>query len=161
MNIAIVIYSESGKSLKLAQLAADKLSAAGHQVSLTRLETSPVFDSKHNLPLDRIKFTNLPELGKSDAVIVGGPVWAFRLCLAVRKAVLDLDGQWQGKKVLPFVTHAFPWAWLTGTSSLNSLRQLLARQGANVLPGTVLSGSGKKDEARYQAAAEAISRALA
>ena len=160
MNVAVVVFSETGKTLKLAELAREKLLADGHSVQLTRLQTDPVFDSKHNLPEDQIKFTNLPDLGSASVLIFGTPVWAFRPCAAGRKALRDLGPQLKGKSVLPFITHGFPWAWLTGTSSANALRRLAADFGAKALAGVVLSGSMKKGEERYQAAAEKIRNLL-
>lgn len=156
MNVAIIVWSETGKTMLLAEMARDELTAAGHQVVLTRLQTTATFDAKHNLPEKDIKFSNLPDISNADRVVIGGPVWAFRPCATVKKAVSELGAQLKGKTVLIFVTHAFPWAWLTGTSSANTLRRMAADQGAKILPGVVLSGSQKKDQSKYPTAAEKI-----
>ena len=161
MNLAIVIWSETGKTLLLAETVRDKLAAAGHQVSFTRLQTTASFDSKHGLPAKDIMFANLPDVSAADRIVIGGPVWAFRLCVAVTKAIKDLGTGLKGKTVLCFVTHAFPWAWLTGTSSVNTLRRLVADQGGTPLTGVVLSGSRKKDQSQYPFAAEKIFSLLA
>ncbi|MGC9362326.1 MAG: flavodoxin family protein [Candidatus Syntrophosphaera sp.] len=156
MKIEIVVYSETGKTLQLAELVRDKLSGDGHQVGLTRLQTSAPFDSKHMLPMDKIEFTNLPDVGAADCVLVGGPVWAFRSCPAAKKAIRDLGPQIKGKKFLPFVTHAFPFDWMAGTWSANGMGRVARNQGADVLSGVVLSGSGKKDRSNYNLVAEKI-----
>lgn len=156
MKIEIIVYSETGKTLQLAELVRDKLSGDGHQVGLTRLQTSVPFDSKHMLPEDKIEFTNLPDVGAADMVLVGGPVWAFRSCPAVKKAIRVLGPQIKGKKFLPFVTHAFPFAWMTGTWSVSGMGRIAQNQGAHVLPGVVLSSSGKQDRSNYNKAAEEI-----
>jgi hypothetical protein len=57
---------------------------------------------------------------------------------------------------MPFVTHSFPWAWLTGNSSLKTLRELASRAGAQVLPGVVLSGASSPKTAKYEEAANRI-----
>ncbi|MFO8144354.1 MAG: hypothetical protein R6T89_01285 [Candidatus Syntrophosphaera sp.] len=156
MNIAIVVWSETGKTLQLAELVRDKLGGDGHQVSLTRLQTTVPFDSKHILPEEKIEFTNLPDVSAADCVLVGGPVWAFRSCPAAKKAIRELGLQIKSKKFLPFVTHAFPFDWMAGTWSASGMGRIAKKQGANILPGVVLSGSGKSDRTNYNRVAEKI-----
>jgi flavorubredoxin len=158
MNIALIICSESGNTMKLGELVRAKLSAKGHQVQLTKLATDKPIDTKKPLTEAEVAITNLPDVSSSDIVMVGGPVWALRPYAVVTKAIRELGKQINGKKVLPFVTHSFPWAWMTGNSSANTLRRIAASQGANIIGTGVLSRASApkgKDE-RYEAAADRI-----
>lgn len=160
MNISIVIYSHGGNTLKLAEIARDKLINDGHKVDLVRFDTTPALDTKNPVNANQLKLVNLASVQDADAVVIGGPVWAFRPVAPLPLAIKELGGQLKGKPVLAFVTHSFPWAWLTGTSSVNTLRRLAADQGAKALPGVVLSGAGKQKQESYEAAAEQIRLAL-
>lgn len=160
MNISLVIYSHSGNTQKLAELARDLLIKEGHKVDLTSLVTSPALDTKNPVNAAQLTITNLPSVQDADAVIIGGPVWAFRPVAPLPLAIKELGTQLKDKPVLAFVTHSFPWAWLTGTSSMNTLRRLAADQGAKALPGVVLSSAGRRNAAKYQAAAEQLRDSL-
>ncbi|MBW6514076.1 MAG: NAD(P)H-dependent oxidoreductase [Candidatus Syntrophosphaera sp.] len=156
MNVSILICSHSGNTLKLGEQVSDILMQAGHQVNLTTLASEPRLDPKKPTPAKDFKITNLPDLSGADIVLVGGPVWGFRPCPLLIKAMDSLGGRLTGKKVLTFVTHSFPWAWMTGNSSLNSLRRLAANAGAQVAGGVVLSGAGRRNMDSYAATARKI-----
>lgn len=156
MKVAIVICSHTGNTRKLGDMVSDKLMEAGHQVNLTQLVSDPPLDQRKTTAANQIRITNLPDLNSADIVLIGGPVWAFRPYPLLLKAMADLAPQFKGKKVLPFVTHSFPWAWLTGNSSLNTLRKLAGTTGATVLPGVVLSGASKTTMLGYEAATDKI-----
>ncbi len=156
MNIQLVICSHSGNTLKLGEMVGDKLMEAGHQVNLTQLASDPPLDERKPVSTKDIRITNQPDVSSADIVLIGGPVWAFRPYPLLLKAMADLSPKLKGRKVLPFVTHAFPFAWMNGNSSVNTLRKLASKAGAQVLPGVVLSRAAKRDMTRYQEAADKI-----
>lgn len=156
MNVQLVICSHSGNTQKLGELVKAKLTESGHRVDLTRLACDPPLDQSKPTEAKNIRITNLPDVASADIVLIGGPVWAFRPYPLLLKAMADLSPQLRGKRVMPFVTHSFPWAWLTGNSSLKTLRELASRAGAQVLPGVVLSGASSPKTAKYEEAANRI-----
>ncbi len=156
MKVAMVICSHSGNTLKLGEMASAMLMEAGHQVNLTQLVSDPPLSESKPVGANAIRITNLPDVSAADIVLIGGPVWALRPCPLLLKAMADLSPKLKGRKVLPFVTHAFPFAWLTGNSSVNTLRKLASKAGALVLPGVVLSSSVKRNMSQYQEAADKI-----
>ncbi|MCB5247899.1 MAG: NAD(P)H-dependent oxidoreductase [Candidatus Cloacimonetes bacterium] len=156
MKVTIVICSQTGNTQKLGELVSSKLMESGHVVNLTPLVSDPPLDQSKAVAARNLRITNLPDVSSADIILIGGPVWAFRPYPLLLKAMLDLSPMLKGKRVLPFVTHAFPFAWMTGNSSLNTLRKMAAKAGAQVLPGAVLSGSGKPGLERYTEAAAKI-----
>lgn len=156
MKVSIIVCTHSGNTQKLGEMVSDRLIKAGHDVNLTPLASNPPMDPKKPTAAKNITITNLPDVSSADVVLVGGPVWGFRPYPLLLKAISSLGGKIKGKKVLPFVTHSFPWAWMTGTSSLNTLRRLAADAGAQVLGGVVLSRAARRDEASYVSAADKL-----
>lgn len=156
MKVAIVICSHSGNTLKLGEMVSSQLMEAGHEVNLDSLASEPPMDPKKAVMAQNMTITNLPDLSSVDIVIIGGPVWAFRPCPLLLKAMADIGGQIKGKKVLPFVTQSFPFACMGGNSSVKKLRELAGRAGAKVLPGIVLAGASKPKLDHYTATAARI-----
>lgn len=159
MNIQIIVHSKSGTTFRLGEIISDKLMQEGHTVNLTTLQTTEPIDMNPRAKQE-YKFTNLPDVSKADAVLFGGPVWAFRPSPVICAAMQQLGAQYKGKKVMPFVTQGFPYAWMTGKSCLNSLARIAGTFGAKVLPGAVLTGRANGKTERMQALAEDIRKAL-
>ncbi|HOY84997.1 MAG: hypothetical protein LHW45_00455 [Candidatus Cloacimonetes bacterium] len=156
MKVSMVICSQSGNTLKLGEMISAKLMEAGHQVNLTQLVSDPPLDQSKPMAAGNIRITNLPDVSSADIVLIGGPVWAFRPYPLLLKAMADLAPQLRGRQVLPFVTHSFPWAWLTGNSSVNTLRRLAGNAGAQALPGLALPSAAKRKMDKYEEAANLI-----
>ncbi len=137
-------------------MVSSKLMEAGHNVNLTPLVSDPPLEQGKPVAASKLRITNLPDVSSADIVLIGGPVWAFRPYPLLLKAMADLAPSLKGKKVLPFVTHSFPWAWMTGNSSVNTLRRMAAQAGAKVLPGVALPGAARRIMDRYEEAANKI-----
>ena len=159
MKVAIIIHSKTGITLKLAQVIQNSLVKDGHQVELANLKTTePIVDSTAMSTV--FKFTNLPDVSAYDAILFGGPIWAFRPSPVIRQAIQQCGTKLQGKKVFPFITMGFPFAWMTGNGSLSALRSLATKQGAKVLSGAILTGRKKNDAQAMQAIAAAVCTAI-
>lgn len=161
MNVHILVHSMTGKTRTFADLIGEKLQAAGHSVQLTLLETKETIKSGTVRQPMQITFTNLPDLKDADAVLFGAPVWAFGPSPIIHHAMQKLGPQLKDKKVLPFFTMGFPFAWMGGTGSVNWMRRQAGTFGAKVLPGAVVTGMRKGFDQRMQAAAEQIGGYLA
>ena len=104
MHLGIIVYSQSGTTLRFGERIAARLREAGHAVDLVKLETDvPVKMG----PAPNFKIVNLPDGAKFDALLVGGPVWGFSASPVIVAGIKALKGI-AGKKVLPFVTMGFP-----------------------------------------------------
>lgn len=137
MKIGIIFHSKTGTTLGFAHLIGGTLREQGHQIELTDLQTdAPVnFGTVRSAP--QFKVTNLPDGDKYDALLVGGPVWAFSASPVLFAAVKELKNI-KGKKVLPFVTMGFPLPGMGGKQAIEILEKELTAAGARVLPGVII-----------------------
>ena len=99
MKIGIVVHSQTGHTLSVAEKLQEKLTAAGHSANIEKI--SPV-DAKQTDP-KKIKIEKLPDLSPYDAFVFAAPVQAFSLS-PVMKIYLPQLPSLNGKKVACFVT---------------------------------------------------------
>ena len=128
MNIGIIVYSQSGHTLKVAQKLTAALSKAGHQARLERLEASG--PTKPTAEMSHIRLTNAPQVGSYDALAFGSPVWGSLLPPAMKKYLQQLPAL-DGKKAACFDTHFFPPA-LGGHKILAEMKEICESKGATV-----------------------------
>lgn len=137
MKIGIIFHSKTGTTLGFAHLIGGTLREEGHQVELVDLQTdAPVnFGSVRSTP--PFKVTNLPDGSSYDALLVGGPVWAFSASPVIYAAVKELKNI-KSKKVLSFVTMGLPLPGMGGKQAIALLDKELTAAGAIVLPGVII-----------------------
>lgn len=136
MEILIIVHSQSGNTRKFADSLNARLSAAGHRVVLTQLETTvPIKGGSVRQKLD-IKFKNLPDASSADLILAGGPVWAFSPSPVIDAAIRQM-GSFKGKLAMNFCTMGFPLKGMGGKATLKWMDRLLAEKGAKVLPGSI------------------------
>ena len=133
MKIAIVIYSQSGSTAKVAKTLAAALTSRGHDVDTTLLRTV----GKVNPGSTSFEIKNAPAVDEFDAVVVAGPVWAFTISPVILKYVREL-GKLSGKKALCFVTKGLPFLWTGGMRARKTLEEELSLSDASLLPGEII-----------------------
>lgn len=136
MKIAIIVHSMSGNTRKFADNIATRLTADGHIVTLTQLETDVPIKGGTRHHHNPFQITNLPSLSEAELVLLGCPVWAFGVSVVMAEAMKKL-GNLKGKSVLNFVTMGFPLKAMGGKAALNYLDTKAGTQGAKVLAGSI------------------------
>lgn len=136
MKILIVYHSESGKTKAFAEGIRGRLTALGHAVDNVQLQTVAPVKPASVRKDQQIDFVNLPDPQSYDALLFGGPVWAFGPSPVIVAAIRKMD-KLTGKTCLPFATMGFFLEGLGGGSAIRYMRRELATKGANVLPGAV------------------------
>jgi flavodoxin len=139
MKIAVIVHSKTGTTLKLGNMFAESLRKKGHLVDVVELKTDPPVNSGTVRNHPKFSITNLPEGGKYDALLVGGPVWAFSASPVAYEAVKGLKDI-TGKKAMAFVSMGFPHENMGGKQAIDLLSKTLIEKGANVLPGKIIPG---------------------
>lgn len=134
MNIGIIVHSQTGNTLKFGQKIAAKLQEAGHKVEVVELKTS----GKIQPGGKNIIITNIPDCSRFDTLLIGGPVWGGAPTPVVITCINSLKGI-KGKKVLPFVTHSFPFPSMGGKQAVSKMKKALCDMGASVLPEAIIS----------------------
>jgi len=159
MKTLLLIHSQTGTTLRFAQTIADKLKAKGASVDIVQLQADPPLAVGTVMPRKEFAFTNLPEVKKYDTVLAGGPIWGFTITPAALDAVRQL-GDLHGKQFLPIITMGFPFEFMGGRQGVAALARLAAAQGAEVLPGQIITQMFRHANMQMQAAAEAIATLL-
>jgi flavodoxin len=139
MNIAVIVHSKTGTTLKLGNTFAESLRKKGHFVEVIELKTDPPVNSGSTRSHPKFSITNIPDPKKYDALLIGGPVWAFSASPVIYEAVKGLNDI-SGKKVLPFACMGFPHESMGGKQAIDLLSKILTEKGANVLTGKIVPG---------------------
>jgi len=126
MNIGIIVYSQSGHTLSVAAQLQETLSADGHAVTLTQLETvAPLQMGDTTAELNTI-----PEVGAYDALVFACPVRGGTPAPPMR-VFLEQVASLEGKKVALLVTGFFQAKW-GREQTLAQMRALCDAKGASV-----------------------------
>jgi flavorubredoxin len=140
MNIGMIVYSQTGNTHSVALKLQEKLSAAGHTVTLERIEVAGEVQ-----PGKPVQFTTLPDAAKYEALVFGSPVQAFSLCQAM-VGYLKQVASLQGKQVALLVTQAFPYPWLGGNRAIRQMKGLCESKGATVCGSGIVNWMKKRRE---------------
>lgn len=145
MKIGIIIHSQSGATAKVAKELGAALTAQGHDVDTTLLRTVGKVAPRSS----SFEIKNAPTLDEFDAVILGGPVWAFAISSVIIKYARQL-GKLSGKKVLCFVVKGLPFYWTGGNRALQTLEGEIALSQAVPLPGEIIHAHKVRNEAKLR-----------
>lgn len=156
MNIGIIVHSQTGNTLLLAQKIKEKLSVAGHMVSIQRVSAA----NDEETDVGKIKLIEKPDISVYDALLFGAPVRGFSLS-PVMQAYLSGIEPLRGKKAGCFMTHFFPYAFLGGNRALNQLCQAVQAKGAIVTGSDIVHWSkAATRETQIEAVASKLSAGM-
>lgn len=126
----VVFFSRSGRTKAVAEGIARELGARLEEIRLKKVKNRIPTPGMLERQLKRGELpaihTDLPDLGKFDEIILGGPTWAFDIAPPVLSFVEG--GNWSGKRVHLFVTEAI----FGGQRALRHLRKVLESKGASI-----------------------------
>jgi flavodoxin len=145
MNIGIVVFSQTGHTLSVAERLAKALKAKGHDATIARVE--PV-ETKPNSSAP-IKLKSAPDVGAFDAVIFASPVQGFTLARAMQTYLSGVSNL-AGKKVSCFVTQHLKKAWMGGNRSLRKMRAACQAKGADVTASGIVHWSSDDRESQIE-----------
>ncbi len=126
MNIGILIYSQTGNTLSVAERLRDKLASGGHTAVIERVTVQG--DAKPGTPA---VLDNRPDPSGYDAVVFAAPVQAFGLAMAMKSYLAQVEGI-AGKPVALFVTKQLKQRWLGGNKALSQMSALCKAKGGSV-----------------------------
>jgi flavorubredoxin len=156
MKIGIMVHSQTGNTLSVAEKIQERLSKEGHSAEMKKIIPFRESDPR---PQD-VQFQAKPPVEGYEALIFAAPVWGFSLSTVMR-AYLD-QMELSGKPiVLGFVTHAFPLPWMGGTRAIRQMASLCQAKGLKILSTGVINWSRKDREKQILDLTEQFVKALA
>ncbi len=155
MEIVMVIYSQTGNTLSVAQKLERRLTDAGHSVTVEHLKTEG-----EARPGDQdVELKTFPDPTSYDAIVFGAPVHAFSLAPAMQAYLRRVSGL-EGKPVACLVTQFFPFAWMGGRRAARQLRAATESKGARVCATAVVNWSFRR-ESRIDQVVDKLSKCFA
>lgn len=136
MKIGIIVYSQTGNTLSVAEELKAKLLAGGNLVSLEQVSAI----NKDATKIEQVQLANKPDVSTYDMLVFAAPVQGFSLS-PVMNAYLSGITSLKGKKVGCFVTHFFPYAWMGGNRTVGQMKKICESKGANIYETGVVNWS--------------------
>jgi flavodoxin len=152
MKIGIIVHSQTGHTLSVAEALKDKLASVGHSVNIERI--NPV-DPKQTDP-KKVQIEKLPDLRPYDALILAAPVQAFSVSPPMKVYLPQLPSL-QNKKVACFVTKGLPFNSTGGNQAISLMRTSCESRGGKVVGTGIVRWSGAGREEKIKDMVEQIS----
>ena len=127
MNIGMVVYSRTGNTLSVAKKLKERLSAAGHTVTLQRLEAVGPISLGPSSP----ELKTVPAIGEYEAVVLGSSVQGGVLP-PIMMSYLQKVTSFEGKKVACLVTGFFPSAGWGRNQTVAQIVEICESKGTTV-----------------------------
>lgn len=147
MNIAIIIHSQTGNTLSVAQKLRTRLEEMNHQISLIHVKNRDQQNTYNQKPSLVISGDELHQ--EYDVVIIGGWVQAFSLCLGFTHYLKEIPSL-KSNQTHIFVTHHFPYAWLGGNNAISQMKSILSKHNITVNSSKVFNWSRKNNNEEIQ-----------
>lgn len=139
MKIGLIVYSETGNTLSVAQKLEQALKTAGHSVTLAKIEADR--DQKTGA----VTLKSKPDISTYDAVIFASPVQAFSLAKGMGMYLSQISSL-TGKKTACFITKQLKANWMGGTKAIRQISAACKEKGADICTsGIVHWGSDTRD----------------
>lgn len=135
MKVGLIVYSQTGNTLSVAQKLEEAIKAAGHTISIVRVEPE---SDKASGPV--IKLKSVPDVSPYDVIIFASPVQAFSLAPVMKIYLSKISGL-DGKKVYCYVTQQFKKAWMGGNRAVKQITAACKAKGADIISNGVVNWS--------------------
>ncbi len=150
MHIGIVVYSQTGNTLAVAQQLRDKLKARGHTVAIERVTLAS--DPKDT---GNIRLNTLPSLREYDTLVFAAPVQGFQLCTPM-KAYLMMMPPLLGRKAAVLVTKHWASGWTGGNRAVKEIGKAIEANGGRLAGGGFIGWKSKRREWDIEELTESI-----
>ena len=152
MKIGIIVYSQTGNTLSVAEKLEEKLTAAGHSAEIEQVTVAGGRKSGERA----FQLESRPDVSQYEALVFGAAVEAFSLSPVMMNYLTGIDSL-QGKQVACLVTQFFPYPWMGGNRAIRQMRKLCESKGAAIRGTAVVNWVGYR---RAKTTARAIDRLI-
>ena len=126
MNVGMIVYSRTGHTLSVASKLEERLSVAGHAVTLEQIETAgPV-----SVGATSAELKTKPPIDPYEALVFGSPVQGG-VPAPPMASYLEQVTSLEGKKVACLVTGVFPAGW-GRNQTVTRMTEICQSKGATV-----------------------------
>jgi NAD(P)H dehydrogenase (quinone) len=154
MNIGLIIHSQTGHTLTVAERLKTELTGMGHEVDLVHLlPDKPATPGKLSDPI------LLPSLQQYDGIVFGSHAEGLSLAPAMKRA-MDAMPSLAGKKVACLVTQYFRQPWLGGSRSVKQMSDLCSKKNGIVKSTATVQWKAEDRVARIEKAVSDLSRSF-
>ncbi len=145
MKIGIIVYSQTGHTLSIAQKLYEGLIKNNHEVILEQITTQPTVKPNGSKPL--LDFQ--PKVNEYDMIYFGAPVEVFSLCSVMKTYLAKIDDL-SGKKIKLFTTEHFPFPWMGGRQAIGKMKGLCIEKKGDVEGTLIINWTNKKREEQIE-----------
>lgn len=127
MKTGIIVCSQTGNTLAVAQRIQETIIAPDNDVSILRVSAL----NEQEADVSKIQLSENPETSGFDVLIFGSPVHGFSLA-PVMMAYLNQNPSLSGKRVACYVTQGLPQSWMGGKRALRQMVDICEKKGASI-----------------------------
>ncbi|MBU1049963.1 flavodoxin [Candidatus Bipolaricaulota bacterium] len=155
MRIGVIVYSQTGHTLQVAERVKERLIGEGHSVALEQITVAGGRTPKTK----EFELDARPSVDAYDAIVFASYVEAFSLC-AVMARYLKQMGSLRGKQVACLVTQQFPYPWMGGSRAIKQMKQICQSKGAVARATGIVNWAQFRREVTMAAAVDRIGKAF-
>jgi hypothetical protein len=155
MNIGIIVYSQSGNTLQVANKVKERLIGNGHSVALEQVTVAGGRTPKTK----EFELEAKPIVEAYDAIVFASSVEAFSLC-AVMSRYLKQIGSLEGKQVGCLVTQQFPYPWMGGNRAIKQMKVLCQAKGSTVQASGIVNWAKSRRDATMAGTVDRLGKAF-
>ncbi len=141
MKIGIIVYSQTGNTLHVANALKERLEKTHQDVTVEQV----IIDGKPTVK-GPVQFVNMPDTRGYDVLFFGAPVQAFTLAVPMVR-YLEQMADLAGKKAGCFMTQQFPKPWMGGNRGMAVLENLCQQKGGQVFAKGIVNWGNKDRDA--------------
>jgi flavodoxin len=142
MKIGIIVYSQTGNTLSVAEKLKNRLTTAGNTVNIEKVTAAQDGKGGGFAP---VEMKTAPNAALYDMVVFGAPVMGASLHPVMKEYLSQLDSV-KGKKAACFVTEGFPYPWMGGNRSVGQMKKICESKGINVIETGIVNWSKNRRE---------------
>ena len=155
MKVGIIVYSQTGHTLEVAEKLKQRLIGEGHLVNIEQVTVV----GGRTPQTKEFELETLPEAGLYDAIVFGSAVEAFSLSPVLLRYLNQIDSL-QGKPVACLVTQQFPFPWMGGNRAVRQMEKICQSKGASICATGVVKWAKSRREKTMIAAVDRLSKAF-
>lgn len=152
MNIGIIVCSQTGNTMSVAQKLKERLMEKGHSAEIRHIKTVDTYKPGQG----EISVAEIFETKEYDGLVLASPVEGFSLC-PIMKKYLSQSGSLDGKNCALLMTQYFPYPWMGGLSAMKQFREQCEAKGAKLAGTGIVNWPNKKREQKIAETVEALS----